>query len=276
MNNAAAIKKLKPGTIALLGMPFDAQSSFMRGPARAPGAIRKALSSTSSNLCTESGIDLGTSGAWRDIGDLPATPPKKTAGIIEKSIATLLDEDLRVISLGGDHSITFPIVKAYAKRYPLMHILHFDAHPDLYDELDGNRFSHACPFARIMEQGLVQRLVLAGIRTMTPGQRRNADSFGVEVIDMRNRHLLQKIRFNRPLYLSFDMDALDPAFAPGVSHHEPGGFTTREVLTVIQNLRADIVGADIVELNPRRDRDGITAMAAAKILKEIIAKMLGI
>ena len=274
MNNAVAIKDLKPGTIAVLGVPFDTYSSFMKGSAKAPGTIRKALKSKSTNLCTENGVDLQVSKQWRDIGDVPLTAAKNAFSVIEKTVSRLLDKEIRIISLGGDHSITFPIIKAYAKNYPDLHILHFDAHPDLYEELDGNRFSHACPFARIMEQGLAKRLVQAGVRTMTPGQRLNAARFGVEVVEMRNWQSVLKKRFNKPVYLSFDMDALDPAFAPGVSHYEPGGFTTREVLTVIQDVRADIVGADIVEMNPRRDRDGITAMTAAKILKEIIAKML--
>jgi arginase family enzyme len=110
---------------------------------------------------------------------------------------------------------------------------------------------------------------------MNGHQREQAETFGVEVIEMRHWRDDITLKIDSPLYISFDMDALDPAFAPGVSHHEPGGFSTRQVINAIQALQAEIVGADIVELNPSRDPLSYTAMAAAKILKEIAAKMLG-
>ena len=125
-----------------------------------------------------------------------------------------------------------------------------------------------------MEDGLVQRLVQVGIRTITGHQRELAERFGVEVIEMRDLGEVEQLSFDSPIYISFDMDCLDPAFAPGVSHHEPGGMSTREALTIIQNLKAEIVGADIVEYNPRRDPLGITGMVAAKMLKEIIAVII--
>ena len=176
--------------------------------------------------------------------------------------------------MGGDHSITYPIIRSYAKHYNNLSILQLDAHPDLYDELDDNRFSHACPFARIMEENLIKRLVQAGIRTMTGHQSEQAQRFGVEVIEMKEINKAKEISFNGPVYLSLDMDCLDPAFAPGVSHYEPGGMSTRRLLGIIQNLKGKLVGADIVEYNPKRDPQGITAMVAAKLLKEIIARML--
>lgn len=125
-----------------------------------------------------------------------------------------------------------------------------------------------------MEQQLATRLVQVGIRTMNPHQRRQAERFGVEVIEMRNWHPEVALGLAGPVYLSLDLDALDPAFAPGVSHHEPGGFTTRDVVNIIQNLESPIVGADIVEFNPERDPVGVTGMVAAKFLKEIVAQML--
>jgi agmatinase len=185
----------------------------------------------------------------------------------------LLDCDVYVLSLGGDHAITYPILRAYGKKHNRLNILHLDAHPDLYDEFEGNRYSHACTFARIMEESSA-RLVQVGIRTMNPHQRLQAERFGVEVIEMREWQPELNVDFEGPLYLSLDMDVLDPAFAPGVSHHEPGGLSTRDVLQLIQSLRVPIVGADIVEFNPKRDPSGITAMAAAKFLKEIAAGML--
>jgi hypothetical protein len=133
--------------------------------------------------------------------------------------------------------------------------VHIDAHPDLYDDFEGDRYSHACPFARIMEEGLADRLIQIGIRTMTGHQRAQARRFGVEVVEMR--HLKPDIRIptDVPLYVSIDIDALDPAFAPGVSHREPGGMSVRQLLSVIQSLEAPIVAAEVVELNQINERD---------------------
>ena len=274
-NFESLIKELTSGIVTVLGVPFDKNSSFKSGSAAAPPAIRKALHSSSTNLCAENGVNLGTEPHWRELGDLQLPDKSRKAfNEIQRSISLVLERDARVISLGGDHSITYPVIRAYAKKFPTLNILHIDAHPDLYDELEGNRDSHACPFARIMEKELAIRLVQVGIRTMTPHQREQAERFDVEVIEMRNWHKGIEIKFDDPVYLSFDMDALDPAFAPGVSHFEPGGFSTRDVLGIIQNVKAEIVGADIVEFNPECDVNGITAMVAAKVLKEIIAKML--
>ena len=125
-----------------------------------------------------------------------------------------------------------------------------------------------------MEANLAQRLVQVGIRTMNPHQRDQAKRFGVEIIPMKDWQGQLFKNFSNPLYLSIDLDVLDPAFAPGVSHHEPGGMNTSELISIIQNLKANIVGADIVELNPKRDKGGVTAMVAAKLLKELMAKML--
>lgn len=268
-------EKLKPGMIVAVGIPLDENSSFMRGSAKAPPRIREALHSKSTNLCAETGLDLSGDARWKDIGDLTLASAGLNAFTqIEQAIELLLGKDIRVLSLGGDHSITLPIIRAYAKKYPGLTILHLDAHPDLYDEYEGNRYSHACTFARIMEERLVNRLVQVGIRTMNPLQQQQVERFGVEVVDMRTWSPDTLFEFDDPLYLSIDMDVLDPAFAPGVSHHEPGGLTTRDALSIIQNARATVVGADIVEFNPTRDPIGITAMAAAKLVKEVIARMV--
>jgi len=265
---------LEPGTVAVLGVPLDENSTFMRGAALAPARIRQVLHAGSSNLCSESERDLGVEPRFQDLGDLELAQSKTALDDIRVAVGRLLERNLNVLVLGGDHAITYPIVKAYAARYEKLNILHLDAHPDLYDEYEGNRYSHACPFARIMEQGLAARLVQVGIRTMNPHQRAQAERFGVEVITMQDRGRAMTLAFDGPLYLSLDMDVLDPAYAPGVSHHEPGGLSTRDVLSLIQRLHAPLVGADIVELNPQRDPLGITAMAAAKFLKEIAARML--
>ena len=268
------VNDLKPGMVAVVGVPSDENSTFMRGAALAPSRIREALHSDATNLCAENGLDLGAESRWQDLGDLELAGGTASLEQVEMAIGRLLKRDVYVVALGGDHAITYPILKAYGARYQNLTILHFDAHPDLYDEYEGNRHSHACPFARIMEEDLVARLVQVGIRTMNPHQRAQAERFGVQVIDMRQWQAGLRPEFDGPLYVSLDMDVLDPAFAPGTSHHEPGGLSTREVLGLIQGLNVPLVGADIVEFNPRRDPVGVTAMAAAKFLKEIAACML--
>ena len=263
----------QPGTPVILGVPLDANSSWLRGAAGAPPIIRVALNSISSNLWTETGVDLGSRGAFCDAGDLKFTFDEPFAAI-ENKIGELLDRNLRPVCLGGDHSITLPIVRAFGQRIPGLTIFHFDAHPDLYDELEGNRLSHACPFARIMEEGAAKRLIQIGIRTMTGHQREQAQKFGVEVIEMRQLPALDRMKVDGPVYISFDMDALDPAFAPGISHREPGGMSVREAIAHLHAITGRIAGADIVEFNPAQDTTQITATVAAKLLKEILGKMI--
>jgi len=260
--------------LALIGFRYDENSSFMKGAADAPPQIRAAFRSDASNLFSESGVDLGTEGLFFDAGDIEPVSGSDTMTLIQDSISTLLSDGLAPIALGGDHSITYPIVKAFARKFPELSILHFDAHPDIYDEFQGNRYSHACPFARIMEEKLVKRLVQVGIRTATTHQREQIKKFGLEVVEMRDWKHGLAFEFDTPVYISFDVDALDPAFAPGVSHREPGGLSTRQAVDLIQRIKGRIVGADIVEFNPRMDPLHVTGTVCAKLLKEIAARMI--
>jgi arginase len=264
---------LQPGDLALLGLPSDEHSSFLKGAAQAPPRIREVLFSGASNLSAENGIDLGGEARFRDLGDLDFEGVD-TFEAIDSAVKEVLGRGATLLSLGGDHALTYPLVKAFAAVHGPLEILHLDAHPDLYDVLDGDRYSHACPFARIMEAGLARRLVQVGIRTMNPHQREQAARFGVEVHDMRHWRPDFRPDLAGPIYLSLDMDVLDPAFVPGVSHHEPGGLSTRELLAFIHRLEVPILGADIVEFNPTRDPLGATAATAAKLLKEVAACML--
>jgi agmatinase len=266
-------KSAKPETPVILGIPFDANSSWLRGAAGAPPIIRVAFTSDSSNSWTETGIDLSPERTYCDAGDLKFTFEAPFVAI-ERRVGELLDQQLRPVCLGGDHSITLPIMRAFGAHIPGLTVLHFDAHPDLYDELEGNRMSHACPFARIMEEGAAKRLIQIGIRTMTGHQREQAKKFGVEVIEMRHLPALERVKVDGPIYISFDMDALDPAFAPGISHREPGGMSVREALAHIHAITGKIAGADIVEFNPAQDHTQITATVAAKLLKEILGMMI--
>jgi len=260
--------------IAVIGIPFDEFSSFLRGTALAPPKIREAFHSDSSNYFAESGVDLKNHPGWKDEGDLKLPSGADAIEAIYSSVDSLFQKHSQLLSLGGDHSTSYPVVKAMAKKHGPLNILHLDAHPDLYDNFEGNKFSHACPFARIMEEGLATRLVQVGIRTMNAHQRQQANRFGVEVIEMRDWQPSMRFQFEGPVYISLDMDAIDPAFAPGVSHHEPGGFTSREVISILQNIKANVVGVDLVEFNPSRDASGITAMLAAKLFKELLDLLL--
>lgn len=264
------IEDLNQGNIALIGLPFDAHSSFLQGPAKAPSLIIDAIESDSANYFTESIQDLNEHPRIKWCGNASLSDYWS----ISHSIEQIIDKGAIPFSLGGDHSVTYPVLKAVAKKYPKLSILHFDAHGDLYDELDGNRHSHACPFARIMEDGLAQHLTQIGIRTMNQHQKEQAERFDVRVIQMKDWDKDLAFNIEGPVYLSFDIDVLDPAFAPGVSHHEPGGFSTREVLAMIQNLKLNIIGCDVVEYNPDRDINGVTAMVAAKIVKELLDQIL--
>lgn len=247
----------------------------MRGAALAPTRIRDVLHDGSANLCTEHGADLGATSGWTDVGDVPLTSGPAVLAEIEAAIDALVERGARVLSLGGDHAITYPVLRAHARAHPRLTVLHVDAHPDLYDQFEGSRLSHACPFARVMEERLVSRLVQVGIRTMTPHQRQQATRFGVEVVEMRHWTAARRLELgDAPVYLSLDLDALDPACAPGVSHHEPGGFTTREVLGILHAIGPALVGADIVEFNPKRDVGMTTAMLAAKFYREIVGRLL--
>ncbi len=260
--------------IAVVGVPFDEFSSFLHGPEKAPSLIRQAYHSDSSNYFTESGVDLNNHKGWKDDGDLHLPSGDEAIRAIESGIQDLFTHYDKILSLGGDHSITYPIVKAISKKYGKLNILHLDAHPDLYDHFEGNKFSHACPFARIMEAGLASRLVQVGIRTINNHQREQANRFGVEVFEMKDWKGYMRVKFEGPVYISLDMDAIDPAFAPGVSHHEPGGFTSREIISILQQLKGNVIGADLVEFNPTRDPSGITAMLAGKLYKELLDVLL--
>ncbi len=270
--------RVGPMTVTLLGVPYDAHSSFLRGPAGAPTAVRRVLHAGSANYWSELGVEVSPD-RWTDAGDLEL--PEEVAPtldlISEASLRATADGG-RLLSIGGDHLVTWPLVRGVAANHPRLTIVHFDAHPDLYDELDGDRQSHACPFARIMEEGLADRLVQIGIRTMTAHQQDQAERFGVEVHELRTWDGRLPDDLAGPVYVTIDVDALDPAFAPGISHHEPGGMTTRQLIDCLHQLATtsavEVVAADIVEINPERDVNDMTAMVGAKLVRELLGLLL--
>lgn len=264
--------------VGLLGIPFDANSSFRRGPAAAPAAIRRALASEAGNAYSERGVLVWPGGPIVDHGDLPVKQRARVRApldAIERGVAKALILTPRLLLLGGDHAISYPVVRAMAARWGRLSLLHFDAHPDLYPELDGNRYSHASPMARILEEGLIDRLVQVGIRSYTPAQEAVARKYAVETFPAFELRKLPRLSFSTPLYISIDLDGLDPAFAPGVSHPEPGGLSVRQLVDTIHAARApQFVGGDIVELNPRVDSGDLTATVAAKLARELLARLI--
>jgi agmatinase len=257
--------------IVLIGLPTDSHSSFLRGAAAAPEAIRAALRSDHSNAAAESGLELGLDISFQDSGDLELREDAGDPARISAAVEAAAREGRVPLCLGGDHMVTYPIVEGLARVHGPLNLLHFDAHPDLYDDFEGDPLSHASPFARIMERGLARRLVQVGIRTLNRHCRQQAERFGVEIVEMRSFDAAMVAIPDAPLYVSIDLDALDPAFAPGVSHHEPGGLSVRELLSVLHRVPGPIVGADVVEYNPDRDINGMTATVAAKLVKELAA-----
>lgn len=255
--------------IKIQGIAYDAKSSFIKGAALAPAAIRKAFYSPSTNLYTESGRYISTLHLV-DAGDYVVEDYFEIEDITNDNLSNAS----KILTLGGDHSISFPIIKALHNSYPKLDILHIDAHADLYDEFEGDPYSHACPFARIMEGGLANRLVQVGIRTLSDHQREQAEKFGVEIHEMKDWDLSRLPDFENPLYISLDMDAFDPSVAPGISHYEPGGYSARQVLDIIQNVSGNVIGADIVEYNPTKDHHQMTAYLSAKMMKEILCRMV--
>ncbi len=258
-----------PPRVRLIGLPTDSHSSFLRGAAAAPAAIRAALASDHGNAAAENGLELGIDVLIDDIGDLPLREGVRDPDLIRAAIAAAVADRIVPLSLGGDHMVTFPIVAALADVHGPLNILHFDAHPDLYHDFEGDPLSHASPFARIMEGGHARRLVQFGIRTLNRHCREQAQRFGVEIVEMCDFAPDRVPIPEGPLYISIDLDGFDPAFAPGVSHHEPGGPSVREFLSVLHRVRSPVVGADIVELNPSRDVNSVTATLAAKLVREL-------
>ncbi|MBV6519952.1 MAG: Proclavaminate amidinohydrolase [Gemmatimonadaceae bacterium] len=257
----------------LIGVPYDAKSSYARGPALAPDAIRAALWSQSGNRFSEGLIEVLSPDHLGDYGNIAIESEDYPLLAIENAVSLVLNRSSIPLVLGGDHSITYGVVRTVARAVQPFTILHLDAHNDLHDSFAGDRLSHASPFARIMEERLTARLVQVGIRCLTPNQRDQANRFAVQMIDMTSWTAGRRPEIEGPCYLSLDMDVLDPAFAPGLSHREPGGLSPRDVIGLIQSIPGPLVAADIVELNPVRDWDGITALVAARFVKEVVSRI---
>jgi arginase len=260
--------------ISLLGIPHDDNSHFMKGAAEAPTLIRSDLHSEAHSMWSETGIDLGAAGRIVDHGDIQFDNASDPWDLIERDVGRAMEPGHPLICLGGDHAITHPIMRAVSRRHPKLTILHIDAHPDIYHAYEGNPRSQTSSFARIMEERLVDRLIQVGLRTINGHHRDQFKRFGVEAIEAGRWSETVRLDVKTPVYISMDIDALDPAYAPGVSYREPGGLSVRQVIDLIHAIEQPIVAADIVEYNPRCDISNLTATVAAKLLKEIAGMMV--
>jgi agmatinase len=262
--------------VKLVGVPLDTNSFFLKGPSAAPQFIRLIERIGCTNPFSEDGTNVYKDNIYEDVGDISFedTNPEKAFYTIKNRTTELISDRNKLIFIGGDHSVTYPIISAYVEKYDNLNVLHLDAHADLRDIIHDNLYSHSSQFARIMETGKINSLTQVGVRTLCSHQREQAKKFCVNIIEMKDFNLNFIEALKSPLYISIDIDVLDPAFAPGVTYCEPGGMTTRQLIEIIQNTNVKIIGADIVEFNPFRDINNMTALVCYKLLKELIAKMI--
>ncbi|CAO4173956.1 agmatinase [Methylorubrum populi] len=271
--------------IGLIGIPFDGTTTNRPGARLGPRAVREASTGTRA-LNHATGVAPYDLAACADLGDVPVNPvdAAETDRRIEAFYRPLAEGGIVPLSVGGDHFVTYPVLRALGAARPLG-LIHIDAHSDTDDaQYGGSRLTHGTPFRRAVEAGVLdpRRCVQIGIRGSVDAadERAWALGQGIRIIEMEEvcaRGLPEVAAEARavvgeaPAYLSFDIDALDPAFAPGTGTPEIGGFTTREALHLLRGFRGlDLVGADLVEVAPPLDPAGITALAGAGLAFEIL------
>ena len=263
--------------VKVLGIPFNTDASFLQAAARFPAGNGLIANTGAVNAYSENGREILS-------GKLYETPvsiefKNNSAAdafkIIRQAVAKELLQPVKILSYGGGHSVTYPVVDAFSEKYPGLHVLHLDAHADLYESFYDNPFSQVSPFVRLLEKKKIKSLTQVGIRTLNKHQKAQAEKYGVQIIEMKNFSFSFLETLQSPLYISLNIDVLDPAFAPGVSHPEPGGLSTRQLIHIIQNIPVEIAGADLLEFNPAKDINHMTATVCYKLFKELIDKMAG-
>jgi len=261
----------------ILGAPYDAMSTNRRGAVKAPQAIREASSARSLNPCTEEGHSLKEVIRLADNGDLilPEDPIEMEREV-RGAVSEILDSGAVPLLLGGDHSITFAAAKSVAEKHGKIDILYMDAHPDLYDRYDDSPYTHASTAYRLAKEVDFGRFVQVGVRMPAEGQFDLAKELGIQLITAYHLVAPENLKFENPLYITLDMDCLDPAFAPGVGNPVPGGLTSRELLDILKSLTGKVAGADVVEYVPDFDVSQITATAAARFVIEIAGLIAGV
>jgi agmatinase len=263
--------------LAILGVPLDVTVTNRPGARFGPQAIRRASAIFDGDPQYPFGIDIFGELAAVDCGDVAFDlhNPMGIPDAIEAEARTILESDVHLFTLGGDHFITWPLLKAHAAKHGPLALVQFDAHQDTWDD-DGTRLNHGSFIARAVREGVINpaRSIQIGIRTHAPAD------FGIQVIGAYDAHragadrIAEMIRQRvdaQPAYLSFDIDCLDPAFAPGTGTPVSGGLSSAEALMILAGLGAiDFVGGDVVEVSPPYDHADITAIAAATVAQHYI------
>ncbi|MDF3350764.1 agmatinase [Sulfitobacter sp. KE34] len=272
-------KDLTGVDIAVTGVPFDQAVTNRPGTRLGPRAIREASALQAPDAPYGWDFDVLSEFAIADYGDLAFDygHVSQFPAALTAHIKTILDAGAASVVLGGDHYISFPILKAYAEKYGPISLLQFDAHTDTWQDDDMDRIDHGTMFYKAVKSGIVDpsTSVQVGIRTT------NEDTMGVNIIDAREVHekgpqatvaKIKEILGDRPCYLTFDIDALDPAFAPGTGTPVWGGLTSAQASIMLRDLAGiNIMGGDVVEVSPPFDTTGATAVAGAHVATEILS-----
>jgi len=273
--------------VAVLGVPYDSSTSYRSGTRFGPRAIRE------QSLLLWGYNNVLQTAPFRtlrvvDAGDVDVVPVDilATHRQIEAAADGWLATGAKLLTLGGDHSISLPLLRSHVRRHGPVAVLHFDAHPDTWDsEYPGHKYSHGTPFIRAIEEGLIDTAayVQLGIRGPTNGPEDYTDALrlGARMItldEFRGRtmpevlHEVQRLVGERPTYVTLDIDCVDPAFAPGTGTPEVGGFTSWEILQLVRGLKGfNLVGFDLVEVSPPFDPTGITSILAANLAFEFLS-----
>ncbi|WP_282860533.1 agmatinase, partial [Pseudoclavibacter helvolus] len=270
--------------VAILGVPFDSGVSYRPGARFGPAHVRQ-----SSRLLRpyHPTLDVSPFAAQQvaDAGDVPVNPfdIEEALGTVEAAAKALSDTGAKLVTIGGDHTIALPLLRNMARIHGPVAMLHFDAHLDTWDTYFGAAYTHGTPFRRAFEEGLLDMDALSHVGTRGPlyGKQDLEDDerFGFGIVSSADIYrrgadaVVQQLRErigDRPLYISIDIDVLDPAHAPGTGTPEAGGMTSRELLEILRGLAdLNVVGADVVEVSPAYDHAELTGVAAAHIVYEL-------
>ena len=260
--------------IALLGIPFDATSSFRPGSRFAPDTIRL-YSEIIESYSPYQDRDLEDV-SFYDAGNIEITVSNFSVlrSAVSLQVAELLKNGKKVVTMGGEHLISLPIIEAYFKAYPHLKVLHFDAHADLRDDYLGEKYSHAAVIRRICEVVGASNVYQFGVRSGTKEEfayAPNATNFYPFDLNVQDLEAVVEDIQDAPVYITLDLDVLDPAYFPGTGTPEPGGWTFHDLLQALLLVKdVNLVGADLVELCPAYDRSDIATITAIKLLREII------
>jgi agmatinase len=272
--------------VAIVGVPFDTGASYRVGARFGPEAIRS-VSALLRHHNEVLDVSIFDHCSVVDYGDLPVNPGyiEDSYKMIEEGLLPILDGGVTPILLGGDHSVTLPELRAMAKRHGPVALIHFDSHTDTGDKRFGRKYTHGTPFRRAVEEELilVDHSIQAGMRgsiysrdSLDDARKMGFDLVtSVEAQERGIDELIRRIRDragDAKAFVTFDIDFVDPAYAPGTGTPEVGGFTSSEALRVVRGLRdLDLVGFDLVEVLPQYDPSQITALLAANLVYEFIS-----